>query len=158
MNERIRETLIDVFCRVLEQVAFAFGEETPKEELPSGEFSSHLHCSISFRGPFNGTIEIALPSEFCEELAANTLGAEQEEVTPEMAADALKEIANVTCGQWLTAVAGEKPVFDLTVPTIEQLDSAGWGQLRDKASSIAMIVDDVPALITVSVEGDIPSD
>ncbi len=95
MNDKIHETLTDVFCQVLEQVAFAFGEETPKEELPSDEFSSYLHCSISFKGPFKRTIEIALPSEYCEELAANTLGTEQEEVTPEMAQDALNAASHI---------------------------------------------------------------
>jgi len=158
MNGTIRETLIDVFCRVLEQVAFAFGEETPKEELPAAEFSGYLLCGIAFRGPFEGAIEMALPSELCRELAANTLGAERESVAPEMAADALKEIANVTCGQWLTNVAGEKLVFDLSVPTIEDLGSAGWKELRSRASSIAMVVDDAPVLIDISVQGDIPSD
>jgi len=158
MNDRIHETLIDVFCQVLEQVAFAFGEETSKEELPSDGVSNYLRCSICFKGPFKGTIEMTLPTDFCEELAANTLGVEQEEITPEMAADALKEVANVTCGQWLTTIAGDRPVFDLTIPNIEPLDSQGWKQLYDGASSIAMIVDDVPALIDITVEGDIPSD
>ena len=156
MSNRIHEALMEVFCRVLEQVAFAFGEEVAKEELPSDGSSRFLHCTIGFDGPFKGTIEVALPPQFCEELAANVLGTEAEEITSVLAEDALKEIVNVTCGQWLTAVAGEKPIFNLSVPSIKEIDNSGWVELRDSPSSIAMIVDDVPALLDVSVKGDIP--
>lgn len=158
MNQNTREILIDVFCKVLEQVAFAFGEEAEKQDLPTGGSSKYLNCSIDFSGPFSGTIQITFPSEFCEELAANTLGTEQEQITTEMAEDALKEIANVTCGQWLTTIAGEEPIFDLFVPRVKQLDPSGWADLRDRPSTIPMIVDEVPALIDVSVKGDIPGD
>ncbi|MCD6327746.1 chemotaxis protein CheX [bacterium] len=156
MTEKFREALIDVFCQVLEQIAFAFGEETPKEELPSDELANYLHCEVGFRGPCKGTIAITLPFEFCKELAANALGIEQDEMAPGMAEDSLKEIGNVTCGQWITAVAGKKAVFDLTVPEVKALNEAAWVELRDSSSSIAMLVDDVPALIGVSVTGDMP--
>ncbi|MBN1592581.1 MAG: chemotaxis protein CheX [Candidatus Coatesbacteria bacterium] len=158
MSENQRETLSEVFCQVLEQVAFAFGELVPKSDLPPINHADYLLCRIGFEGPFSGEIEIATPSEYCRDLAANTLGVEPEEATSEMAADALKEIANVTCGQWLTAIAGEQPIFDLTVPEIEYMDQAEWEQFRDSQSSIALIVDEFPALISMSMEGEIPGD
>jgi hypothetical protein len=57
-------------------------------------------------------------------LATNVLGMEAEELSPEHARDALKELVNVTCGELLVALSGKKTVFNLSVPVIEKIDAA----------------------------------
>jgi len=59
-------------------------------------------------------------------LAANMLGLEKEDAaTLDHQYDALKELANVLCGNLLPAIAGPEPEFDVQPPVI----------LRDEADS-----------------------
>jgi CheY-like chemotaxis protein len=46
----------------------------------------------------------------------------EDDLVRERALDSLKEMLNVTCGQLLTSFAGEGPVFDLSIPTVAELD------------------------------------
>jgi chemotaxis protein CheY-P-specific phosphatase CheC len=88
-----------------------------------------LRVSIAFSGPFSGSLELAAPLSFGATLAANMLGCEATDPNAcSRAADAMKELMNVTCGDLLARLAdGKLKGFELGLPTVEPLsDRADW--------------------------------
>jgi CheY-specific phosphatase CheX len=89
------------------------------------------------------------------ELAANFLGTEASDpVAAAGADDSFKELLNVVCGHLLTAMAGEDPVFDLTMPTVIPLPAGEAGVLQASAEWIPFQVEGHPVRLHVRVEGD----
>jgi chemotaxis protein CheY-P-specific phosphatase CheC len=85
-------------------------------------------AEMSFSGPCNGTIQILAGADFAE-ITAENIGA-MDEVTDTMRFDAMKELANVTCGLVIPMLASSKSdVFDLTVPAIKaDSEAPGWDE------------------------------
>lgn len=139
---------IEAFTKVLGDLAFMFAE--PVEPGESGATPEQaLQAKVTFSGPMHGRLTIAVPREWCSELAANILGVEEEDdAAIENLADALKELANVSCGHVLTAVAGEQLQFDLSPPEIEELSREDWSALRADSETISVLIDEMsPALL-----------
>jgi CheY-specific phosphatase CheX len=152
MKTEQRELLNEVFCDVFEKLAFMFGEPTPKDDMPR-EASEFVEVKMGFTGPSHGSLEMVVPIEMCEEIAANVLGMDPEDdLVRERALDALKEMLNVTCGHILTSTAGEEPVFDLTVPVVREVDGAAWAAFLDDPETLSFIVDDSPAALKFTME------
>ena len=148
-NDR-KELLVRVLEVVLEQLAFMFGEAVTKEEMIT-EGEKYLHATMSYKGLQSGSLGVAIPAEMSVVLAANILGIDEgEEVASEKSIDALKELLNIFCGQMLTTVYGEEPVFDLSVPEVKEIDKEGWEELLDLPDAIAMMVEDVPLIAHAS--------
>ena len=81
---------------------------------------------ISFKGSKNGSIQILADIEFGRILAENIGGLT---ITGEdVSYDALKELANVTCGLFLPMViSSTSDLFDITVPSVNNSnDSSKW--------------------------------
>ncbi len=148
-----RELVSEAFRLVFEKLAFMFGEPAAKEELPQPA-SGCVQTEMSFRGAMNGTLALAVPAEMCTEIAANVLGMEpDDDLVAVQATDALKEVLNVTCGRVLTALAGDRPVFDMSVPVTSRLDDVGWTALLNEPETVGFLVDDNPVLLQLSLEG-----
>ena len=131
MNEKYKKILEDTFKEVMEALAFMFVESTEKDKLPTGE-EKYLHAIMAFSGTLTGNLEIIAGTSLCKLLAANMLGVEsQDEESQKKASDALKETLNTICGRYLTALAGEKPVFNLTTPEIAEIDNINWEKIKD---------------------------
>ncbi len=146
------EIVQDVFCDVLEQLAFMFGEPVDKEELVKNN-TKHVQAHMSFSGDQSGEIFVTVPSDMCPELAANVLGVEpDDERVFDLANDALKEILNITCGQLLTTVIGVEPVFDLSVPDINNINPRKWSKLLEEPESLGFLVDDYPVLLNFIIK------
>ena len=60
--------------------------------------------------------------------------------------DALAELINIVCGQFLTKVYGDTPVFDLSLPSISKIDEEEWKDLIENKQTISIMIDDVPAI------------
>jgi CheY-specific phosphatase CheX len=149
-----KQLLSEVFCEVMEKLAFMFGEFTAKEEL-SQTTSDCVQARMTFTGALTGALALVVPAEMCVEVAANVLGMEpDDEFVTARATDALKEVLNVTCGRLLTALVGEKPVVDLSVPVATKLDAAGWTAFLNEPEAVGLVVDDKPVLLRLSLEGD----
>ncbi len=145
------EVLDDVFSSVLESLAFMFAERADKGDLPPADGTS-LAVRMRFAGPFSGTLALTVPEATCTELAANVMGMEPEDkAAEEHAADALREVLNVTCGQLLTALAGEEPVFDLSVPNADRQPAAHWDATLQQPETLAFLVDESPMLLTFTM-------
>ncbi len=97
-------------------------------------------AEIRFTGASEGKIQILAGMDFCKVLAENI--AAIDEANSQNALDALKELANVTCGLFLPmVVSSTADVFDVTVPEAESCDdSSQWDKFTtDKSSSILNI-------------------
>ncbi len=150
MEKEKKEILARVLETVLEQLAFMFGEAVEKKELITGG-EKYLHATMGYTGSQSGSVGVAIPAELGVVLASNILGIdEEEEMALEKSIDALKEFLNIVCGQLLTTVYGDEPVFDLSVPKVEELNKARWEDLVNKPESIGMIVEDVPLIAHAS--------
>jgi CheY-specific phosphatase CheX len=109
------ETLNSVGRDVLETVAFTIvvpgaAEKTPDEPL--------VRAAVTFKGPLTGTFCLAIPAGVAPALANNMLGRDEAApATPQESQDAVGELANIMCGNVLSAVAGPAPVFDLGSPS-----------------------------------------
>jgi len=126
MNKKLDETLGRVAEEVFESLAFvlpAFEEEgDPAERYAGGdseesappEAADSTAASISFAGPFEGTLALSASNELLPAIAANMLGLDFGQVpSQEIQRDALKELLNVTCGNLLSEVAGEEAIFNV---------------------------------------------
>ena len=144
--------LVDVATQVLEQQAFMFGEPCAKEELETAA-DIFLHAHMEFSGPVCGTVGIEAPAEVCAELAANMLGVEVDDpLAAEDAKDALQELLNVICGQLLTTAYGAAPVFNLSIPQVEEVARVDWERQVDAADTIGLLVDDEPFLVYLKLK------
>lgn len=151
MTENNRALLSRVFGEVLEQMAFMFADAVDADEPPPPP-DSPLLAHMTFRGAMAGKLSLAVTAEMCPEIAANLLGTEPEEAAdPKISRDALKELLNVTCGHVLTALAGDQPVFDLTVPQVEELTEDAWTALASAPETAALLVDDHPVLLSIEL-------
>ncbi|MFC2140278.1 chemotaxis protein CheX [Candidatus Auribacterota bacterium] len=156
MNALYKKILAEVFNQVLERFAFMFGDSISKKELSEIETAYRddlVQSEIFFSGELKGKLSIAVPLEMCVETATNTLGMELEQKNQrEAACDAIEELLNITCGQLLIAIAGKKPIFDLSIPTIFPIGEAEWNNLLEEADSVAFLVDDYPVLVKLACE------
>lgn len=147
-----REQLSRIFSQVLEQFAFMFSDAAARDDIvPAGD--AFLQAKMTFTGAISGSLSLTVPATLGPQIAANVLGADREDqVAPSDGEDAIKELLNMTCGQLLTAIAGEKPVFELTVPAISRLGSNDWQNLLNSDNSLLFIVEDSPVLVSLIVE------
>ncbi len=146
MENEKREVFTRVLEEVLEQLAFMFGEAVEKDEMiVDGE--KYLHVTMGFKGNKTGDVGIAIPSEMSVSLASNILGIDEgEEIALEKSVDALKELLNIVCGQLLTSAYGDEPVFDLTVPEVEEVGKENWEVFLERPDTVGMMVEDVPLI------------
>jgi len=113
MNNTLNDTLCRVAEEVLESLAFVLPAIEEEEPGPP-EGSEMATASISFTGPFEGTLVLRASSELLPAISSNMLGMDFDDVPPhDVQCDAFKELLNVICGNLLPKVAGEEAVFDV---------------------------------------------
>ncbi len=165
MNNKLDEVLRSVAEKALESLAFILpmGEEyQPDEAQRPTEDDSALVASVCFSGPFGGTLFVAFPSCMLPELAENMLGLDFEAATPstDHQQDALKELANVICGNLLPEIAGAKAEFDVGAPDLltqgtipqsyrQRPPSAGAQLCLDSGTAVLGLFTDGPAPVAV---------
>ena len=152
MKSEFTDVLAGVVSDVFMAQTFAFAVECAKEELEVPERNC-LNATIRFKGPEHGRLEMMLPCGIGAELAANMLGVEVEDrEAQDNATDAVKELLNVVCGQFLTARFGLEPVFFLSLPQVEEVDLSVWQALAQARDSVGFMLDEEPLLMRLSLE------
>jgi chemotaxis protein CheY-P-specific phosphatase CheC len=136
----------EVFSKVLEKQVFLFAEEVSIGELScDGDW---VEARMSFHGPFDGSLSLAMPKAAELEIAANFLGKDADDPdVAKCAEDSLKEILNVVCGHMLTAMAGEEPEFDLSIPKVHPVSEADWDAMAASPDSLGFDVEGHSALL-----------
>lgn len=118
---RLAEVTIDT----LEKLAFLFASSV--EAAPEVEESHLTTVRVEFTGAFAGGVEVSLSGPVLAELAANMLGAmDGEPLAPDAQLDALKELANVVCGNMLPALGGDEAEFNIRAPQPVPADRPAW--------------------------------
>ncbi|MEA1996024.1 MAG: chemotaxis protein CheX [Gemmatimonadota bacterium] len=122
-------TQLDLFGEcifsVLETMTFIMADIITVDEIVNDP-GPCLEARMSFSGEKKGHVLITTQYGLGEELALNMLGTEKKELSDREVKDALREILNMTCGQYLTGRFGQDPVFDLTVPEVREIDINTW--------------------------------
>ena len=141
------QLVAEVFCEVMEKLAFMFGEPAGKEKSVPTE-QAYIQTRMTYTGETSGMLALTVPASLCPQIAANVLGIDPDDERAAAASlDALKEVLNVTCGHVLTAMAGETPVFDLSVPRTSTLDLNQWTDLLARPDTVALSVEDSVVLL-----------
>ena len=103
-----------VVTDVLADLAFLVGEGGEIEYSPGAAW---IEAHIEYRGPQAGAIRCWCTEEFSTQLAANLLGLDVDsDEAAERRFDAVCEMMNVLCGQFVTTRFGVSAVFNLTLP------------------------------------------
>lgn len=157
MSSGYEDALMEVFCETVEHLAFMFGDPLEDEAtLDAGE--TYCRVTMHFKGERAGSLVLAVPGDLRAVLAANMLGVDADaEKAHAFGEDALKELLNVTCGQLLTRIAGEQPVFDLSPPELSMLDRSAWRDMFVEPTVLRVLVDDCPALLRVHIDANHPN-
>jgi chemotaxis protein CheY-P-specific phosphatase CheC len=91
------------------------------------------------------------------EIAANFLGKDVEDSeVAKFCEDALKETINVLCGHMLTSIAGEEPIFDLSIPIVTALSSDQYAKLSELPESVCFDVEGKCVVVSFSISDSIP--
>jgi len=116
MNNRPHsQTVSLVAVETIEKLALMF--LVPEEEMSDGAPQAERAVSVAFSGVRQGVLFLSADKGILPELAANMLGYEDgSQVPADQQDDALRELANVMCGNLLPAIAGPKPVFHISAP------------------------------------------
>lgn len=152
MLDEYKTSLSEVFRDVLMRYAFMFGEECEKEIIMPDNLD-YLHVHVAFNGYCEGRLGIIAPAQLCIEMAANVIGTDvEDENCTDDAKDTFEELANVICGQFLTGTYGDKPIFNLSPPSISEAGELNWIEISENDDSLAFVIEDTPALIYLDME------
>lgn len=150
----VEETANQVIIDVFEEFAFLFPIPCDSGEITADPEEAVL-ASISFSGQEDGRLRLVVPENMCTEVAGNVMGTDaSDERSTECRHDAVKEMLNVSCGQFLTRYFGEEPVFELSPPTVKKIDGEKWRQLKAKESICTYTMLEGDLLFEVLLEGE----
>lgn len=108
--------LFEIGESVLQKLAFLFAY--PAENVSASPVQEMIAAEVTFSGPYSGKVRIAITPDVLPEMAANMLGIEEDDTIQTTQHDALKELANVLCGNLLPRIFGKHVVFSVGLPQI----------------------------------------
>jgi CheY-specific phosphatase CheX len=147
-----KESLSEIVCKVFEQTAFLFPEKVDFEEGISYDDFELISANLSFTGDLAGDVSLILPLDLCRELAANLLGEDMTEGTDrDKYIDAAKEMLNIITGQLLTELFGQKALFSLGSPQVNDLVKEEFFANMEQGDYTCCMVDDYPIIATMRV-------
>jgi CheY-specific phosphatase CheX len=152
MNEKIERELTVVAMETLEKLAFLFPTDDEAPCVP--ETGEAIRVAVSFDGPFGGTLLMEMAGALLPDLAGNMLGIDDtRQVTRDQQHDALKETANIICGNLLPVIAGGRPVFEIGPPRVmEKEDVPDSGA----AAVVRLAIEGHACALSLYVRGDVP--
>lgn len=126
----LERALYQAAASTFEDLGFMF----TSDEVSDSQLALPIQTSIgvNFTGPIRGTLELRVTDSVAESLTSNMLG-EDTPPTDEMKQDALGELANVICGNFLPAVGGLKDIFRISSPQLLPLNTDSFTGLMPAA-------------------------
>ena len=149
------QSMNDVFCRVMESLAFYFVDPIDPHtiDIQRDMAVPYRKVSMRFEGPHVGNVILYLPQSAFSTIWANMLGVDEADPqSQEQQNDATCEILNVICGQLLTEIWGTDPVFDLCIPDMQDIDSANLSDVLTHPSTCSFNSDDGLILLEMIVD------
>lgn len=135
-----KATLARALESVIKTMASLPSEIVDPQDIPDIE-QPMVHAHIGFTGESTGEIGLLFDPVLASLAAARILGIEDQDLLLEdMIEDAVKEMLNVVCGQFLTMTFGEVPVFSLTVPHVFPLSVPACQALLQSPNVTAFMV------------------
>jgi CheY-specific phosphatase CheX len=142
------------FVEVVEQLTFMFGAPVDKAELPRPA-KPWIGVHMNFSGAVRGRLSLSVPRETCDEIAANILGMDTEEIdSEELAVDALKEVLNQVCGHVIRIIAGEEADWELQTPVVDTMPCEEVDALFVDEEVLGYSLDENPVLLGLHLEGE----
>lgn len=141
------DILVEALTQALETSAFLTVMPSQEQPDPPQRF---FQVQMHFKGPACGTLQIVTGFELGRILAQNIMGAESTD--DDIAIDAIKELANVTCGLLFPMlVSSENDLFDATLPEVQEFkDSEQWESLTRQNGAIILDVEGLPILVSLT--------
>ena len=156
MNRMLDEQLYRISAGTIESLALMFLVD--EDEADVFDIDEAMVAKVDFSGPFGGRLLLRVTEDLLPEVTANMLGTPgEQDVTIEHQHDALKELANVVCGNILPDIGGAQAVFNVSSPEIlgrvdlfDDADDGAVGETRffidGGLIEVALYVDDPAAL------------
>jgi CheY-specific phosphatase CheX len=139
MNQLSDQVLSEIAARTFENLVFMFA--LSESEAGHKTAAACVAASVRFDGPVCGRLVVTIDQAMLPVLAANMLGlAPGPEPSAHDQSDALKEVANVLCGNVLPEIAGPEAVFTVRPPVFIEAGSASAGEAcaPDAVTSLAL--------------------
>ncbi len=153
MTHSLDDLLVRVAEKTFEKLAFMFAvsEDEAADSAPGA-----TAAGVSFEGAFQGQLIISITDEMLPALAMNMLGLE-EQASPTLTQqhDALKELANVVCGNLLPEIAGPQVEFRVGAPELNEKDfpvEPASGQKQ--AAEVCLILDSGQVKLALFLDND----
>lgn len=154
MNAAVSARLSAVTITTLERMGFLFA--SPAEEAPAAEELGLETVRVDFTGAFTGGLELSLSLPVLAELAANMLGAgDGTALSADEQQDALKELANVVCGNLLPALAGRVKQFNIRAPYRVAANAPRW---EDPLAVSHLVLENGICRARMRLDGRLPQD
>ncbi|MBD3344727.1 MAG: hypothetical protein GF401_06660 [Chitinivibrionales bacterium] len=145
------EVASQVIARILEDAAFIFTDRLDGNEMSELERWNATGFSLSFTGERSGSLCMWADDSFARYAAANMLGIdENDDDAEDKGKDAMKEILNMVVGNFITALYGEDPIFDLGIP--ERLPDESLGEDLNSKDTVWLQAEGNPVLFVVKEE------
>lgn len=152
MNKQLDEILQRTAEETFEALAFLLPMPEPDEPI----ICATTVVTVRFHGPFDGKLIVMLPQAVLGELTANMLGLDEDDnISIESRHDALKELANVVCGNVLPEIAGTVAVFNVAAPELIDAATPTSEEGLSTAAMAEIYLDSGPATLELLVEGPI---
>jgi CheY-specific phosphatase CheX len=147
---KVKEAIEQVTTMILEDWGMMLVDQADSNINIFSNNENFLVSMVRFKGIVNGQYSIVCQKEFASSLAKNVLGLDEEPAEQDQK-DALKEMANVLCGNMLTECYGDEEVFDLTPPEIAEFKPKEIQKYFDERT-VCCLADDSPVAATFSID------
>ncbi len=146
------DIITESISMALEKIAFLDAMPAEMSENPPEEV---IVAEIDFAGQTSGKIQIAAEKDFAKHFAENMSGIS--DLTEEQCNDALKELANITCGLVLPMISeSSEECFDLTVPHLTKLSPPRWQDFVAEQNTVLLDVEGFPLCVKLEFTSEKP--
>ena len=143
------DQLAEALSQAMETMAFMTAEPVQEEMIIPDRT---LLVEMTYRGPYQGYIQIVSGLEFGRMIASN-IGC-LDDPDEQSVQDAYKEVCNVTCGLLLPKLSGSTAdVFDISIPALTAADQApAWESYVSQDNVSILNIEGLAVAVKLSIE------
>lgn len=146
-KDHVDKILKQVIAQIFEGWATIFADEATNAASLGNVPLYHVH--IGFNGPHAGKINLWVSEPLSQSLVVNVKGVESGgTVSDADKKDAIRELANITCGHFLSTFYGEQTIFQFSVPEVSQRTVTEF----DGKDKTVMSFEGQPLLADISIQ------